>query len=95
VRGGDQEAVGRDDDRASATDRHAPAAQAARDAQVGDARGEVARDRGDNARVGVERFAVGRAVAGRALIGGVADARDEGGVAAHGMTLATGFSRLE
>jgi hypothetical protein len=38
VRGGDEEAVRGDDDGAAAAHRRAPAAQAARDAQVGDAR---------------------------------------------------------
>ena len=60
-----QEAVGGDDDGAAAAHRRAPAAQAARDAQVGDARGEVAGHGGDDARVGVERLVVGRALFGR------------------------------
>ena len=65
VRGGDQEAVGGDDDGAAAAHRRAPAAHAPRDAQVGDARGEVAGDGGDDARVGVERLVVGGALFGR------------------------------
>src|SRR5918996_4346920 len=58
VRGGEHEAVGRDDDSAPAAGRHAAAAHTPRDAQVRDGRREPLRDGDDGARVGVERLLV-------------------------------------
>ena len=74
---GEHEAVRRDDDGAAGPVEPAAAANAARDAEVGDRGREPLRDRRDDAGVGVERLVVGRERRGRGRLVGVRVARRE------------------